>query len=440
MTARDWPDFDARHVWHPFTQAKNAPPAVPVVRGEGACLYAADGRRHIDLISSWWVNLFGHAHPEIVRAVADQAATLEQVMFAGFTHEPAARLAKELADLLPGDLNRVFFSDDGSTSVEAALKLAIQFYVNEGRPRRRILSFEGAYHGDTFGAMSAGFSEGFFAPFREHVFAVDRLPYPATWRGDTEVEAREAAALAALDRLLDAAGDDVAAIILEPLVQGAGGMRMARPAFFRAVCEKVRAAGGLVIFDEIMTGFGRTGTLFACERIGVVPDLICLSKGLTGGFLPLAVTVARDAVYEAFLGDDFTKAFTHGHSFTANPLGCAAARASLSLLQQPETRLSLARIEQAHAAALDGLAEHPMALRPRLTGTVAAVDFRVGDSGYQSAVGDRLKAFFVSRGVVIRPLGDVVYLLPPYCISDEDLAEGWAAIAAALDMVRAEAA
>ncbi|HYD63933.1 adenosylmethionine--8-amino-7-oxononanoate transaminase, partial [Azospirillum sp.] len=336
--SRDIVELDRRHLWHPFTQAATAPEPIPVVRAEGVSLFTADGREILDLISSWWVNLHGHAHPAIVEAIARQAATLEQVIFADFTHAPAATLAARLAGILPEGLTRVFFSDDGSTAVEVAMKMARQFWRNRGDGRRRrYLAFDGAYHGDTFGAMSVGKSSGFYEPFHDLLFEVSHLDYPATWDGDAEVEAKEAAALAKLDAWLADHGDDVAAFIAEPLVQGAAGMRMVRPAFLRAVVERVRAAGALVIFDEVMTGFGRTGALFASLRAGIAPDLICLSKGLTGGFLPLSATVTTEAIYEGFLDGSFDRAFAHGHSFTANPLGCAAALASMDLLLAPET-------------------------------------------------------------------------------------------------------
>ena len=414
--------LDRRHVWHPFTQAKTAPDSVLIRSGKGAVVYGADGKEYLDLVSSWWVNLHGHAHPYIADAIAEQAHKLEQVIFAGLTHEPAVRLAQRLTSLLPGDLNRVFYSDNGSTAVEVALKLALQYWRNLGRPeRRRYLAFEGGYHGDTVGAMSVGASSGFFAPFEDLLFEVDVLPFPETWEGDAAVAEKEARCLSALDAYLDRRGDETAAVIIEPLVQGAGGMRMCRAEFLQALVQKLRAAGGLVIFDEVMTGFGRTGDLFACLKAGVTPDLICLSKGLTAGFLPLAATVCRDPIYEAFLDTGFDKAFAHGHSFTANPLGCAAGLASLDLLMKEETRARIAAIEARHRKHMARLAHHPKVTRPRVTGTIAALNVGVEDSGYAAAIGPRLKAFFLENGLLLRPLGEVIYFLPPYCISDSQL-------------------
>lgn len=422
--------LDRRHLWHPFTQAHTAPDPIPVVRARGTSLFTADGREILDLISSWWVNLHGHAHPAIARAIAEQAERLEQVIFADCTHEPAVRLAARLAGLLPGGLTRVFFSDDGSTSVEVALKLAWQYWRNVGDGRRRhFLAFEGGYHGDTFGAMAAGAGSGFFGPFRDLLFPVTHLPFPATWEGDADVAAKEAACLRALEVWLDRHGDETAALIAEPLVQGAAGMRMCRPAFLSAVVARVRAAGALVIFDEVMTGFGRTGARFAAERAGVAPDIICLSKGLTGGFLPLAATVCREAIFAAFLDEGFARAFAHGHSFTANPLGCAAALASLELLDAPETRAALDALERQHRAGLASLAGHPRLARARMLGTIAAIEVTGAGQGYGAAVGRDLKRAFLERGLLIRPLGPVIYLLPPYCTTGDQLDRAYRAIA-----------
>ena len=421
--------LDRRHLWHPFTQAQTAPPPLPVACGRGASLFLTDGREIVDLISSWWVTLHGHAHPAIAAAIAGQAGRLEQVIFADFTHEPAVRLAARLAGLLPDGLDRVFFSDDGSTSVEVALKLAWQFWRNRGeRHRTRFLAFEGGYHGDTFGAMAAGQGSGFYEPFQDLLFPVTLLPFPATWLGDDQVAAKEAASLEALDHWLEHHGGDTAALIMEPLVQGAGGMRMCRPSFLQDLIPRLRRAGVLLIFDKVMTGFGRTGSLFACQRAGVVPDLICLSKGLTGGFLPLAATVCRDELYQAFLGGGFDRAFAHGHSFTANPLGCAAALASLDLIEAPETASRIKAIERRHRAWIQRLADHPHLRRPRALGTIAAVDLDTEELGYGAAVAPRLKAFFLDRGLLIRPLGPVIYLLPPLCISDQQLDRAYQAI------------
>lgn len=428
--------LDRRHVWHPFTQAAAAPPPILVERAQGARLFAADGSEYLDLVSSWWVNPHGHAHPAIARAVAAQAERLEQVIFADFTHEPAIRVAARICDMLPEGLSRVFFSDNGSTAVEVALKMALQYWRNRGEARRtRFIAFESAYHGDTVGAMSAGSGSGFFRAFAPLLFPVDTVPFPETWLGDDAAPAREAAALTALERALEADPGSVAAVIIEPLIQGAGGMRMCRPEFLRALAAMTAERGALLIFDEVMTGFGRTGGAFACIEAGVTPDLICLSKGLTGGFLPLALTVCREGIHAAFLGEGFDRAFSHGHSFTANPLGCAAALASLDLLEQPRTQARIAAIGAAHRRGLEGLAGHPRISRRRLTGTVAALDVEAGEAGYGAPVGQRLKRHFLERGILVRPLGHVWYLLPPYCVTDDELDRAYAVLAEALETV-----
>ncbi len=415
---------DATHVWHPFTQAGLTPPPLLAVRAKGAVITDDQGRDYLDMVSSWWVNLHGHGHPAIAEAVANQARQMEQVIFADFTHQPAAELAARLAGHLPGDLDRVFFSDDGSTAVEVALKMARQYWINVGQADRTVfVAFDGGYHGDTVGAMSLGRSSTFFSPWEGLMFPVETAPFPATWDGDDQAEAKEQQALAALDQILDRNRGKVALVLIEPLIQGAAGMRMCRPQFLRAVESRVRAAGTLFALDEVMTGFGRTGAFFACVKAGLSPDLICLSKGLTGGFLPMAVTVAREFIHQAFVGCDISRAFLHGHSYTANPLGCAAAVASLDLLESAQCQARIAAIETIHRQRLDGVARLRGITRPRLCGTVAAFDLP-GD-GYAAAIGPKLKRDFLDHGVLLRPLGNVLYLLPPYCVDDLTLHRVW---------------
>ncbi len=416
--------LDAAHVWHPFTQAQTAPVPTVIVRGEGPYLYTADGGVLLDMVSSWWVNLHGHAHPHVAGAIAQQARQLEHVIFAGFTHAPAVTLAARLAGHLPPGLDRIFYSDNGSTAVEAALKIALQAWYNRVEPRRHILAFEGGYHGDTFGAMSAGQTSGFYRPFQDKLFDVSFLPYPQTWQGDPDVEAKESAALSALDLILEQHAGDVAALIAEPLVQGSSGMRMCRPQFLAEVVRRVKATGAFVIFDEVMTGFARTGRMWAGQHLeqftDAAPDLMCLSKGLTGGFLPMGVTACTEELYAEFRGDTFERAFAHGHSYTANPLACAAALASLDLLEAEGTWDSVARVGAVHARWLPELAAHPHLHRVRQLGTIAAVQLR-GAGGYGGRASLELRAFFQEKGLLLRPLGDTLYLLPPYCVQDEHL-------------------
>ncbi|MGL5784976.1 MAG: adenosylmethionine--8-amino-7-oxononanoate transaminase [Alphaproteobacteria bacterium] len=418
---------DQRFIWHPFTQEKNAPPPILIEKGSGAYLCDTDGKAYLDLISSWWVNLHGHGCPAIAEAIYAQALELEQVIFAGFTHKPAVTLCQELATILPSSLSKYFFSDNGSTAVEVALKMAYQFWWNQGEPQRRLfLSFEGAYHGDTFGAMSVGKTSGFHGAFQDFLFEVATLPFPATWEGDESVTQKEDAALEQLEALLKKQATRLAGMILEPLVQGASGMRCCRPSFLNRLMSLLKAHGVLILFDEVMTGFGRTGTTFAHAQLEHAPDILCLSKGLTGGFLPLALTVASQSIYEAFLGDTFSKALAHGHSYTANPLGCAAAIASLKLLQSPQTQQRLADLAIAQRKGVQHLEQTlPQHVhRVRSVGTIAAFDWRSANSSPQ-----RLKRDALEAGFFIRPLGQTVYLLPPYCISLEALENvyGWLA-------------
>lgn len=417
--------LDKAHIWHPFTQAMTAPDAIPVHSAAGAVLTTTDGRQILDLISSWWVNLHGHAHPSIASAVARQAETLEQVIFAGFTHEPAVRLASRLAGILPPPLSRVFFSDNGSTAVEVAMKMALQHVTNRGDGNRtRFLAFCGGYHGDTVGAMSAGVSSNFFHAWKKLLFPVDIMPVARVDSSMDEetINDAEQQALTVLGTHLDQHGETTAAALIEPLVQGACGMQMHRPAFLRAVTSLLQKHGVLVIFDEVMTGFGRTGDLFACLKAEATPDFICLSKGLTGGFLPLSATVTSDAIYQSFLDESVDRAFLHGHSFTANPLGCAAALASLDLLLTDECTAARQRIEAFYRTTLAAVVvQSPLARRFRVTGTIAALDLECTDTGYNPALTPQIRDLFLDAGMLIRPLGNTVYLLPPYCIRNDQL-------------------
>ena len=413
------------HLWHPTTQVATSEPPLRAVRGRGALLELDDGRQLIDAISSWWVTLHGHAEPTIAAAVASQVAELEQVIFANFSHPQAEQLATSLS--AASGLERLFFSDNGSTAVEVALKIAWQWWRNRGEERAQWIAFDGAYHGDTFGAMAMGERSLFSAPFDPLLCPVARAPWPSTWWGDPLVAQKEQAALQVLETLLE---QPTAAVILEPLVQGASGMAMVRPGFLQAVEQRVRQAGALLIADEVLTGFGRTGALFACGKAGIHPDLVALSKGLTGGFLPMGVTLASERLYQGFISGDPTHTFFHGHSFTANPLGCAAANASLALLAASPQRYE--GFEARHRPHLEALASDPRVERPRLCGTIAAFELKVADPGYLNRTGRVLQRHALERGVFIRPLGQVVYLLPPLCITDSQLAHCYAVIQAGL--------
>jgi len=416
------------HLWHPTTQVATSPVPLQVRSARGCQLELADGRRLIDAISSWWVTLHGHGEPAIASAIARQAQRLEQVIFANFSHQPAEQLATRLSALT--GLQRLFFSDNGSTAIEVALKIAWQWWTNQGQSRQQLIAFDGAYHGDTFGAMAVGERSLFTAPYEPLLFEVCRIAWPHTHWGDATVAAREQQALAQLEQALST---PTAAVILEPLLQGASGMRLVRPAFVRAVAERVQASGALLIADEVMTGFGRTGALFACQKAGVLPDLMALSKGLTGGFLPMGVTMASERLYQGFIGNTPELTFFHGHSFTANPLGCAAALASLDLLQNQPERYQ--QFEPRHSPMLEALAQHPKVVRPRCLGTIAAFDVKTGENGYLNPVGKQLQRLCLDQGVYLRPLGNTVYLLPPLCISDEQLQCCYDALTLALDQL-----
>lgn len=392
-------------IWHPYTQEALDGPPIKIDRGEGAWLYATDGRRLLDGISSWWVNLHGHAHPLIVEAIAKQARKLEQVIFAGFTHDPAEELAERLGTILPGPLSRLFFSDNGSTAVEVALKIAVQFWHNKGRPQKRgIVALEHAYHGDTVGAMSASADSPFTAPF-------EALRFPVLRTGSIEN----------LEQLLADKDREIAALIVEPLIQAAGGMIVQSVEFLERLRELSARHDVLLIADEVFTGFGRTGKMFACDLAGVVPDLMCLSKGLTGGFLPLAVTICREEIYEAFFSEDRSRTFFHGHSYSGNPLGCAAAIASLKIFETEPVFDRIAKIEGIHRERLTSLRKHSSVADIRMLGTVAALELRAGDAGYLSKLRSRLYGFFIENGVLLRPLGNVVYVVPPYVTTPDEL-------------------
>jgi adenosylmethionine-8-amino-7-oxononanoate aminotransferase len=423
---------DHEAIWHPFTQHGLGRPLLSITGAEGALLRDEMGREYLDMISSWWVNLHGHGRPELARAVSDQVMRLDHVQFAGATHEPAVLLAERLLEKagLKGEA-RIFYSDNGSTAVESALKIAHQHWVNRGTPRRLFATLRGAYHGDTVGAMSVGRSSGFFDAFGGLLFETIALPVPLIWNGFPNEEG-EHEALAEISRLLETEGHSFAGLIVEPLVQGAGGMRFHSARFLSALCLMFRERGIPVIFDEVMTGFGRTGSFFAYQQTGFLPDLICLSKGITGGILPLAVTIASNDLFDSFLGNDFSRALAHGHSYTANPVACAAALASLDLHESTASLDQVARINRCMARHLDHLASHPKVEKTRLLGGIAAFDLAGMDSGYSAGAGRELATALQERGILLRPVGNVIYLIPPYCTSDAQIDAAFGAILSCL--------
>ncbi|MDZ3831225.1 MAG: adenosylmethionine--8-amino-7-oxononanoate transaminase [Sphingopyxis sp.] len=415
-------------VWHPFTQHGLGEPIPLIDRAAGARLYDADGNSWIDAISSWWVTTHGHAHPRIMAAIRAQSERLDQLIFAGWTHEPAETLAAELVRITPDPLTRVFFSDSGSTSVEVALKMALGYWFNIGAARHRILVLEHSYHGDTIGTMSVGERGVYNRAWQPLLFDVGTIPFPHQGMEQATLDALEAAC-AARD-----AGDAPAAFIVEPLILGAGGM-LIYPAWVLAEMRRICAAHGvLFIADEVMTGWGRTGTRFACDQAGVIPDIVCLSKGLTGGALPLAVTLCSEPVFQAHYSPDRARTFYHSSSYTANPIACAAANANLAIWRDEPVQARIDTLAEAQAAHLSILSSDPRVENPRRLGTIAAFDIKVSDAGYLSTLTPRLIAFYRDQGVLLRPLGNSVYVMPPYCTTPDELAQVWTAIAASLDI------
>ncbi|EQB13738.1 adenosylmethionine-8-amino-7-oxononanoate aminotransferase [Novosphingobium lindaniclasticum LE124] len=410
-------------MWHPFTQHGLEEPVPLVTHAEGALLHTADGRAVVDAVSSWWVTTHGHGHPRIKAAIAEQAQKLDQIIFAGWTHEPAEQVAAGLRAIMPESLTRVFFSDSGSTSVEVALKMALGYWHWRGEDRHRIVVMENSYHGDTIGAMSVGERGVFNQPYAPLLFDVGRIPFPAA--------GAEQQALDALEALCRQ--PDTAALIVEPLILGAGGMLVYSPetlAAMHAICARY---GVLFIADEVMTAWGRTGTLLACEQAGIVPDILCLSKGLTGGAVPLAVTMASEPIFEAHYSTDRARMFFHSSSYTANPIACAAAAANLAIWREEPVMDRIAALAGKQAAWIEKLGQFCHFDNPRTLGTVAALDLRTsGTSGYMSDLAPRLMAFFRERDVLLRPLGNTVYAMPPYCVTDDQLAQVWNAIGEAV--------
>jgi adenosylmethionine---8-amino-7-oxononanoate aminotransferase len=407
---------DGKVIWHPYTQHKGFLPPIPILEGKDTLLFDDQGNTYIDAISSWWVNIHGHAHPYIAEKLYRQALKLEHVIFTGFTHEPAVSLAERLLPLLPGDFSRVFYSDNGSTAVEVAIKMAIQYWGNRhdpGRPdtgrRNKILAFHHSYHGDTFGAMSVSERSVFTDAFRDYLFEVVFIDTPRPEN------------IYYLLHLVREQGQDIACIIYEPLLQAAGGMRMYDAASLDMLLTEIAQQGILTIADEVLTGFGRTGKLFAGEYLHHKADIICLSKGLTGGTMALGVTATTTPVFEAFLSDDKRKTLFHGHSFTANPLACTAALASLDLMLEEDCLRRIRQIGRRHEAFLETLRPYPMVRNARSLGTVLAFELNAGLDEYINAIGPRLTREALAAGIYLRPLGNTVYFMPPYCITEKEM-------------------
>ncbi|MGO1242926.1 adenosylmethionine--8-amino-7-oxononanoate transaminase [Sphingobacterium sp. JB170] len=416
-----WVKRDVAVNWHPYSQMKTSF-HLPIARGKDAYLYDTDGKAYLDMVSSWWVTLHGHANTYIAEKVYEQLLCLEQVIFAGFTHEPAITLSERLLALLPDNQNKMFYTDNGSTAVEVALKMCIQYWVNKGKKKTKIMAFTGGYHGDTFGAMSVSERGQWTAPFADMLFEVLFIDPPTAQN------------LPALKQQIVQHADELACFIYEPLVQGAGGMLMHEPQHLSQLMDYCSAQGILLIQDEVFVGFGRTGTLFAADQLDAQPDLMCFSKGLTGGTMPMGMTSCSDSVYQMFYSEDKTRALFHGHSFTASPIACAASLASLDLLLDPLTRNKIQQISRSHQEFARALTGRKGVRNVRQHGTIIAFDWDTGGGAdYFNQIQSKLYQAFLEKGIILRPLGNVLYILPPYCVEQADLQYTYETILELLD-------
>ena len=409
-------------IWHPFTQHAVFPEFLKIDHAHGAYLHTVGGQQIIDAIASWWVVTHGHCHPRLQQAAQNQMERLDQVIFAGYTHEPAEQAAQLLVELTPDGLDYVFFSDSGSTAVEVALKMALGYWYHSGIERQRVIVLEHSYHGDTIGTMSVGERGVFNQPYNPLLFSVETIPFPAQDQQQT---------LNALESKLSE-GDDIAALIVEPLVLGAGGMLMYPHQTLTAMKQLCERYEVLFIADEVMTAWGRTGTIFACEQAGITPDIACYSKGITGGFLPLAVTMCSERIFRSHYSTDRRKTFFHSSSYTANPIACAVAAENLKMWKEPAVKNAVQNVAAMQKMHLETVADSSMFTNVRQTGTIAAMDIRVRDSGYLSQIGTELYLKFQKSGVLLRPLGNTIYVLPPYCVTHEDLEKVYGVITEAV--------
>ncbi len=410
-------------IWHPFTQHGLGHDIPEVKSASGALLHTRDGREIIDAISSWWVTTHGHCNPEIIAAIQKQVEQLDQIIFAGWTHEPAEKLAASLIAMTPNNLQHVFYSDSGSTSVEVALKMALGYWNNLGIKRDRIIVMEHSYHGDTIGTMSVGERGVFNQAYNALMFDVDKIDFPAT--------GHEQKTLDQLEQYCRSG--KAAALIIEPLLLGAGGMLIYSPETLKAMRDICTAHDILFIADEVMTGWGRTGTMFAFEQAGITPDILCLSKGITGGSIPLAVTLSNATIFDAHYSTDRSKLFFHSSSYTANPIACAAANANIKIWERPETRANLDILCAWQKQHLDRIAQIHHVQNPRQIGSVTALEIADSKGAYMSELGPKLLAFFKANDVLLRPLGNTIYVMPPYCINEEQLGTIYSLIAEAIE-------
>lgn len=419
-------DRDRQYLWHPYTQHKTAALPIAIKKGKGALLWDENNKEYIDAIASWWVNPYGHSNTFIADAIYKQLTTLEHVLFGGFTHEPAILVAEKLMEILPKNQQKIFFSDNGSTAVEVAIKVALQYFFNKGEKRTTIIAFENAFHGDTFGAMAASGISFFIEAFQGMFIDVVRIPVP--------VKGQEQEGYDALQSVIE--NNKCAGFIFEPLVQGAAGMVMYEPESLDKLMRICQENNVLTIADEVMTGFGKTGKTFATDYLVEKPDMMCLSKALTGGTIPMAITTFTQDLFDAFYDDDINKALFHGHTFTANPTGCAAALASLELLQTSEMQANIFRVNQNHLEFQERIKNHPKVTTTRVLGVIFALEIKTESSAsYYGTLRNKLYDFFIKNGVILRPVGNIVYILPPYIITDEQLQKVYQVVENALEIV-----
>ena len=417
---------DKLYNWHPYTQHKTAKHFPAIVKGEGALLWDENNKEYIDAIASWWVNPFGHSNKVIADAIYKQLTTLEHVLFGGFTHEPAVLLAEKLMEILPSNQKKLFYSDNGSTAVEVAIKVSMQYFYNQNIKKTKIIAFEDAFHGDTFAAMAASGISFFTEAFQGSLLEVVRIPVPTVGNEEKSIQI--------LEKLVK--NNEYAAFIFEPLVQGAAGMVMYQSEILDKLIAICKQNNVFTIADEVMTGFGKTGKTFASDYLIEKPDIMCLSKALTGGTIPMAITTFTQEIFDGFYDDDTNKALFHGHTFTANPTGCAAALASIQLLQTDEMQLNIERIHQSHLKFESAIKNHPKVKTTRVLGVIFALEVVTeNQESYYGSLRNKLYDFFIENGIILRPVGNIVYILPPYVISKNQLEKVYQTIEKALEIV-----
>ena len=417
---------DTQHNWHPYTQHKTAQPHIAITKGKDALLWDENGKEYIDAIASWWVNPYGHSNQFIADAIYKQLTSLEHVLFGGFTHEPAVLLSEKLMQLLPSNQKKIFYSDNGSTAIEVAIKVALQYNYNKGIKKTKIIAFEDAFHGDTFAAMAASGISFFTEAFKGSLLEVVRIPVPTLGNEEKSIQT--------LENLVKT--NEYAAFIYEPLVQGAAGMIMYAPEVLDKLMAICKANNVFTIADEVMTGFGKTGKNFATDYLVEKPDMMCLSKALTGGTIPMSITTFTQEIFEAFYDDDTNKALFHGHTFTANPTGCAAALASIQLLQTEEMQANIQRVNKKHLTFESKIKTHPKIKTTRVLGVIFALEIKTdSQESYYGNMRNKLYNFFIENGVILRPVGNIVYILPPYIITDEQLDKVYQTVEKAMEIV-----